>query len=328
MNNQQLKIRIMQISLAFSFLLMAIKFAAFFITNSNAVLSDALESIINVAAGSFALFSIYYSSKPRDIDHPYGHGKVENISAGFEGGLIFIAGISIIAKAIYGFFYPHEISELDLGLALTVFAGICNFFMGFFLVKKGEKHNSLTMVADGKHLISDTVSSVGLAVGLAIMFFTKIYWIDNALAIIFGAIILSTGYKLISESVTGLMDEADIGKLQQVIKIFNENRRKKWVDIHKLRVLKHGSLLHVDCHLTLPWFDSLEETHKEVSEAEKLIRKHLGDEVEFFIHADPCLPECCSVCILDTCTHRKQPFQKKLDWNLENILPDSKHKIS
>ncbi len=322
------KIRIMQISLAFSCALMAIKFAAYFITNSNAVLSDALESIINITAGSFALFSIYYASKPKDADHPYGHGKIENLSAGFEGALIFIAGASIIAKAGYGFFYPNEIAALDAGLALSGFAGICNFFMGYYLVKKGEKYNSMTMVADGKHLISDTVSSIGLVVGLSVMFFTKIYWIDNAMAVIFGAIIFRTGYQLIKESITDLLDEADTVKLNQVIKIFNDNRRKKWIDIHNLRVLKHGSQLHVDCHLTLPWYDSLEETHKEVSEAEILIRKHLGDEVEFFIHADPCLPACCSVCILDDCKYRKQKLVKKLEWNLENIVPDTKHKIN
>ena len=131
----KIKIRTMRLMLVFSIILMGIKFAAYFITNSNAVLSDALESIINVAAGAFALFSIYFASKPQDIDHPYGHGKIENISAGFEGALILIAGASIICKAIYGFFYPSEIGALDIGLALSAFAGICNFFIVYYLIK-------------------------------------------------------------------------------------------------------------------------------------------------------------------------------------------------
>lgn len=318
----------MRLMLAFSIVLMGVKFAAYFITNSNAVLSDALESIINVVAGVFALYSVYFSSKPKDIDHPYGHGKIENISAGFEGALIFIAGASIIVKAIYGFFYPNEIASLDAGLALSAFAGVCHFFMGKYLIKKGQQHNSMLMVADGKHLVSDTVSSIGLVAGLAIMFFTGIYWIDNALAIIFGAIIFRMGFKLIREAVNGLLDEADMEKINQVVKILNENRRKKWIDIHNLRVLRHGSWLHIDCHLTLPWYDSLEEAHKEVNALEELVKEHLGDEVEFFIHADPCLPSSCPICPLNECQYRQLPFVKKLDWTLENILPDTKHKIS
>lgn len=318
----------MRVMLLFSLALMGVKFAAYFITNSNAVLSDALESIINVTAGAFALYSIYFASKPKDIDHPYGHGKIENISAGFEGALIFIAGASLIVKAIYGFFYPNEIGALDAGLALSALAGVCNFFMGRYLIKKGKQHESMVMIADGQHLLSDTVSSIGLVIGLAVMFFTKIYWIDNALAIIFGAVIFRMGFRLIKEALTGLLDEADTSKLSQMITIFNKNRRKKWIDIHNLRVLKHGSLLHVDCHLTLPWYNSLEETHEEMHELEKMVKKNLGDETEFFIHADPCLTSSCPICPVDDCKYRQQPFVKKLDWTLGNILPNTRHRIN
>lgn len=318
----------MWLALGFSIVLMSIKFIAYFITNSNAVLSDALESIINVVAGLFALYSVYYASQPRDTDHPYGHGKIENISAGFEGALIFIAGASIVGKAVYGFFFPTEISGLDMGLALTVLAGAGNFFMGYFLVSRGKKHDSVLMVADGKHLISDTVSSIGLVAGLAIMYFTKIYWIDNALAVIFGLVIFRTGFLLMKESLTGLLDKADTHKLNLVIKTLNESRRKNWIDIHNLRVLKHGSLLHVDCHLTLPWYNSLEEAHREVNDLESLVKSHLGNEIEFFIHADPCLPVSCPICPVDDCIHRKHPFEKKIPWTLDNLLPDTKHKIS
>lgn len=322
------KIRTMRLTLILSIILMGIKFLAYYITNSNAVLSDALESIINVVAGAFALYSVYFASKPRDKDHPYGHGKIENISAGFEGALIFIAGASIIIKAIYDFFSPYEIAALDAGLALCAFAGLCNFLIGNYLIKKGKKHDSMIMVADGKHLVSDTVSSIGLVIGLGIIVITEIYWIDNVLAIIFGAVIFRTGYKLIREALTGLLDEADTEKLNQIIKIFNENRRERWIDIHNLRVLKHGSMLHIDCHLTLPWHLSLEEAHKEVDELEYLVIKELGQDVEFFIHAEPCAPDSCSICSFESCEKRTQVFEKKLNWTQENLLPDCKHKSS
>lgn len=315
----------MRVTLLFSILLMGIKFYAYYITNSNAILSDALESIINVAAGCFALFCIFYASKPKDEDHPYGHGKIENLSAGFEGALIFIAGISIIANGINGFFHPHPLNELDMGLLLSAFAGICNFLMGSYLVRKGKKYNSVLMTADGKHLISDTISSVGLILGLGIIYFTGILWIDNLLAIVLGGIILSTGFKFIRQSVFNLLDKADVELLNRLIDVLNKNRRMKWIDVHNLRVLKYGSQLHVDCHITLPWYDSLEQAHEEVESVEKIVKGNLGGEIEFFIHADPCLPLSCSICTMGDCKFRKTGFVKKLLWTIENLLPDSKH---
>jgi cation diffusion facilitator family transporter len=321
------KIRTMRTMLFFSIALMAIKFTAYFITHSVAVLSDALESIINITAGAFALFSIYYAAQPKDIDHPYGHGKIENISAQIEGVLILIAGISIILKGIYSFFHPPELEKLDSGLVLAGFAGLCNFFMGNYLIKKGKYYNSLIMIADGKHLITDTVSSIGLIIGLGVIYFTHIFWIDNLLAIIFGAVILWAGFKLIRESVFNLLDKADIEKLNQLIDILNKNRRTKWIDMHNLRILKYGSQLHIDAHLTLPWYETLEQTHEEVRAMEKIIKENMGDEIELFIHADPCPTSSCPLCAVENCAHRKFPFVKRLKWTIENIIPDTKHII-
>ena len=183
------------------------------------------------------------------------------------------------------------------------------------------------MMADGKHLISDTISSVGLVAGLLLIYFTKISWIDYALTIGFGSFIVFTGFKLVRESVTNLLDKADYGKLNHLIDLLNKNRRPKWIDMHNLRVLKYGSHLHVDCHITLPWYDSLEDSHNEVSELEKLVKENMEQEIEFFIHADPCLPMSCPVCIVKECAHRKTPFVKKLEWNMDNLLPNTKHTI-
>lgn len=313
--------------LFFSIALMSIKFVAFLMTHSNAILTDAFESIINVIAGAFALFSIYFASQPKDENHPYGHGKMEYFSAGLEGGLILIAGTYIIVRSTIHFSHPVPIHSLDIGLYLSVFAGFCNYLMGTHLVKKGKIHNSTLMIADGKHLLSDTVSSIGLVLGLAIVFFTKIYWLDNVIAIIFGIFIIYTGYALLKESVNSLLDEADYGKLDELIAILNKNRREKWIDMHNLRVLKYGSHLHVDAHITLPWYDNLEDSHAEVSAVENLIKDKLEGEVEFFIHADPCLPISCPICIMTDCKLRKAEFVKRLEWTLHNVLPDQKHSL-
>lgn len=326
-NKDLFKIRTMRAVLIFSIMLMIIKFAAYYITKSNAVLTDALESIINVVAGGFALYSVYFAAQPKDENHPYGHGKIEYISAGLEGGMILIAGAGIFYKAIYGFFNPTEISDIDTGVYLTAFAGLCNFFIGRYLVKQGNKHNSALMIADGKHLVSDTISSIGLIVGLIIIYLTEIYWLDNLIALIFASFIFYTGYKLIRESLSSLLDEADYVKLKQVIEVLNTHRREKWIDIHNLRVLKYGSYLHVDAHITLPWYDKLEDSHTEVTAVENLIKEKLQGEVEFFIHADPCLPTSCPICILSDCPVRKHEFIQRLNWTIENTLPDEKHKL-
>ncbi len=317
----------MRMMLIFSIVLMIIKFIAFLLTHSNAILTDALESIINVVAGSFALYSIYVSSIPKDENHPYGHGKIEYLSAGLEGGLIVIAGVGIIIKSIINFFHPYQIHSIDLGLYITLFAGVCNFFMGSFLVKKGKQNNSILMIADGKHLITDTISSIGVVIGLAIIYFTKIYWIDNFVAILFGFFIFHTGFKLLKQSLNSLLDEADYEKLNHITEILNTNRKIKWIDIHNLRVLKYGSHLHIDAHITLPWYDNLESIHKEVSDLENLIKEKTEGDVELFIHADPCLPISCDICSILDCTFRKSKFVKKLDWNLSNMLPDKKHQL-
>ncbi len=317
----------MRTMLVFSIVLMIIKFAAYILTHSNSILTDALESIINVVAGSFALYSIFVASLPKDENHPYGHGKIEYLSAGLEGGLIVIAGSGIIVKSVLNFFHTTEIHSLDFGLYLTVFTGGCNYIMGKYLINNGKKNNSALMIADGKHLISDTVSSIGLVVGLAVMYFTKIYWLDNVIAILFGGFIFYTGFKILKQSLNSLLDEADYEKLNHITELLNANRKDKWIDIHNLRVLKYGAHLHVDAHITLPWYDSLEDTHTEVTAVENLIKEKTEGDVELFIHADPCLPTSCAICAIKNCTYRKNDFVKKLDWNMENMLPDTKHKL-
>jgi cation diffusion facilitator family transporter len=321
------KISTMRKMLLFSIALMVVKFVAYLFTHSTAILTDALESIINVVAGGFALFSIYYSSQPKDKNHPYGHGKIEYLSVGIEGGLILLAGGSIFVKSVMGFFHPAIVESINIGIYLSVFAGGCNYWMGTYLLKHGKAHHSSLMVADGKHLITDTISSIGLVIGLIIIYFTKYYVLDNIIALFFGGYIFYTGYQLLKESVNNLLDEADYEQLDKVVNILNEHRTEKWIDMHNLRVLKYGAHLHIDAHITLPWYDNLDASHGEVTAVEQLITTKLEGEVEFFIHADPCLPSSCPICPIKDCAVRKQPFVKRLEWTLENLLPDQKHQL-
>lgn len=305
--------------------LMGVKFLAFFLTNSNAILTDALESIVNVVAGSFALYSLWLAAHPRDENHPYGHGKVEFISAGLEGGLIIIAGGVIIGKSIYNFFYPQDIEQLDWGLALTAGAGAVNFALGWYLVREGKKRRSMTLHADGKHLMSDGWSSLGVIVGLAVILLTGIEWIDNVVAMAFGGYIMLAGIKLIRSSVAGIMDEADIDLIKQVIEILNKNRRPNWIDIHNLRIIKYGSSLHVDAHITLPASLTFQQVHDEMEAIDHIITEHFGPETEFFLHPDPCVPALCCICTTHTCQEHQVPLSLREKWTLENVMRNKKH---
>ncbi|AMS26285.1 cation diffusion facilitator family transporter [Bacteroidetes bacterium UKL13-3] len=322
-----IKIKAIRNVLIAGIVIMLIKFIAFFITHSNAILSDALESIINVVAGAFAYYSLKVAAKPKDIDHPYGHGKIEFISAGFEGGLILLAGIVIIGKSIMNMLHPIPIDKLEVGALLATVAGIANFLLGRFLIKTGENHKSITLIADGKHLQSDTWSSLGLVVGVVIIHLTGLVYLDNVFAIIFGGIIIFTGYNLVRKSLAGLMDEADESIIKGVIEVLNENRNENWIDIHNLRILQYGSSYHIDCHITLPWYNDLKTSHDELKNIEELITAKFHDKVELFIHPDPCLPFSCSLCQLTACAVRIRPFESKIEWTSANVMRNEKHRL-
>ncbi|MDP2386586.1 MAG: cation diffusion facilitator family transporter [Bacteroidota bacterium] len=320
------KKQLMKIVLIISICLFVVKFAAYFLTNSNSILTDAVESIVNILTGAFALYSIYYAAKPKDEDHPYGHGKIEFLSSGFEGAMILTAGIGMIFKGASSFFDKDELQNLDWGLYLTVFAGAVNGVMGFVLIKRGEKEGSVTLVAEGKHLLSDTWSSVAIVFGLVAIYFTKIVWIDYVLAIVIGLMITYTGFRLVKESIDNLLDKADVAHIKEVISLLEKNKQDKWIDVHNLRVLKYGDHLHIDCHVTLPWYDPLSVSHEEVDAIGKLIKNEMHEKIEFFIHADPCVPPySCSVCPISTCEHRKAAFDHRVEWTAANVLPDKKH---
>lgn len=309
------------------FLIMMVKFLAWYITGSTAILTDALESIINVLAAGFALYSINFSRIPKDENHPYGHGKIEFLSAGFEGGLIILAGISMLVKGVWDFVNQETLESLSLGIYLTAGSSIANLVLSIFLKRSARELNSLALSADADHLITDVYSSVALIAGLIVISFTGWYWLDPLVALVFASFILFTGYKLIRTSLAGLLDEADYELIEELVDVLNRERRDKWIDIHNLRVQKYGERIHVDCHVTMPWYYNLEETHREVDAIDELVNHHMGAKVEFFIHVDPCKPSSCPICKIEDCRVRQHPFEKQINWKMKNILPNKRHGV-
>jgi cation diffusion facilitator family transporter len=308
-----------------SVVLLAAKFIAYYLTHSVAILTDALESIVNVAAGFIGLYSLFVASKPRDRDHPYGHGKAEFLSAAIEGTLITTAGALIIYKAIQQLVHPVEIKKLDLGIWVVAITAFINFIVGFYCVRVGKKNNSLALVASGRHLQSDTVSTIGIIGGLLLLFFTGEKWIDSVVAMIFALFTMYTGYKILRRSIAGIMDEADEKLIGEMVTMLNNNRPENWVDLHNLRVIKYGSMLHIDCHLTVPWYLNVHEAHAEIDTLAKLIRDKYGEAIELFVHSDGCLPFQCHICNNLDCSVRQHEFEYRVTWTLENVSQDKKH---
>ena len=308
-------------------LLFIIKMVAFWVTQSVAILTDALESTVNVIAGFIGLYSLYIAGKPRDENHPYGHGKAEFLSAAVEGTLIIVAGLVIIYESVLHFIYPKELQQLDRGIILVALTAVVNFIVGYISIRNGKKNNSLALVASGKHLQSDTWSTLGIILGLVLIKLTGLTWLDSVTAIVFAFIIMYTGYQILRHSLAGIMDEADKELLQDMLAVLNANRRTNWIDLHNLRVIKYGGQYHIDCHLTVPWYLNVIEAHKEVEELGKLIKKEFGTVFELFVHTDPCLDFSCPICTKDDCMVRQQLFKKQVEWTVENVLKDKKHSL-
>lgn len=304
---------------------MLAKFVAFFITNSNAILTDAAESIVNVLASGFAFYSIYLATLPRDENHPYGHGKVEFFSAFVEGVLIGIAGIVILVKSVYGLFYGNEVSDLYDGALIIAGTGVINLIIGLYLIRTGKTNKSLTLEADGKHLLSDAVSSAGLVVGILIIQLTQILWLDSAISILLGIYIVFNGYKLTRKSVGGLMDESNLELVKEVVEVLQQHRQPSWIDVHNLRAQQYGADLHIDCHVTLPYYFDLNTVHREISDIDRLINQTVNHKTELFIHADPCLPACCNYCRMANCPVRAEAFKGEIKWSMENVTKNQKH---
>ncbi len=169
---------------------------------------------------------------------------------------------------------------------------------------------------------------LGIIAGLILLYFTKISWIDSAVAILFAFIILATGYRIIRTSIAGIMDEADDELLKNMVDMLNANRSVNWIDMHNLRIIKYGPTLHLDCHLTVPWYFNVHEAHKEIDSLSGLVRNKYGESVELFVHSDGCLDFSCPICDKMECPVRKHAFVKKITWTMENISSNNKHQLN
>lgn len=320
MNENIIKQKVQGWIVTLSILILCGKFLAFYITNSVGILTDAMESIVNVVAGLISLYSLRWAAKPKDKDHPFGHGKMELISASIEGILISIAGGVIIYEGIQRLFSPATIEKLDIGIIVVAIAGLMNYIMGWYSIRIGKRHNSIALIAGGKHLQSDTYSTIGLVIGLLLLYYTKIAWIDSALALIFGSIIILTGISILKKTVANLLDKANDELLRNMVQTIEEHRQPDWIDIHNTKIIQYGSYLYIDCDLTLPWFYNIVESHDACENLKHTLISKFTDRIQVSVHSDPCGMKHCEHCMVSVCTSRQAPFVALEELNISTII--------
>lgn len=316
----RLRMKAAAISLGAAVCIFGAKLLAYLLTDSAAILSDALESIVNIVAAAMAAFSVWYASQPADENHPYGHGKIEDFSAGVEGALIVLAAAGIVFAAVPRFFAPRPIEQVGLGTLLVVGATLANGVLGWYLVRTGQRLHSRAIEADGRHVLADVVTSVGVVVALGLVVLTDLTWIDPLMACLVAAHIVGSGLRLMRTSIGRLMDEADDDALERLAGYLDTHRPPEWIDAHELRAWWSGDVLHVDVHLVLPHYWTIEHSHRDAESFVRAVNAAIGLRCEVVVHVDPCSDTWCSTCEVADCPVRAQPFATASAWTRDQLV--------
>ncbi len=325
LSNAKLKAAI--ISLVLAVFLFAVKTYAYYLTHSSAVFSDALESIVNIVSGIISVIVIIVSLQPADKDHPYGHGKIELIASGLEGGAIFVAGFLIIMEATHELIVGVQLKNLDFGLVLIIGAALVNGLLGGYLVRTGKKTNSQALTASGQHILSDFWTSLGVVIGLILVKLTGILWLDPIAAIIVALNICFTGYRLVFQAGRDLMDASDLALIEEFGRLFEAHAFPGIIRFHHTRLIKSGSFHHIDLHMVVPEYWDIAYAHDKSDEFEASVIKDYDFDGEMHFHLDPCRKKYCTICDVKECPIRLQAFVKRVPFSLEELLSPEESEV-
>jgi cation diffusion facilitator family transporter len=311
------------IYLIVSFVVFALKTAAAIKTQSTALFSDALETLVNIAAAIISLIVLKFISQPKDENHPYGHGKAEFISSAVEGGFIFSAGLVIFVEGCRNLVSPRGMEFNDVGLVVSGIATILNVLLALYLRRMANRRHSVMLQASSSHILSDVWTTVGVLIALGITKITGFLWIDPLIAIFLACFLFHEGYKVLRESFSGLTDELDPKILNEISmafqKVVEAGEAPGLIDLHEVRFIRSGHFHHVDAHLVVPRFWLVSKTHTFMEELEKKVVNAYRFDGEMAFHIDPCGPENCEACDYANCTVRSKAFVKRKTFTPEHV---------
>jgi cation diffusion facilitator family transporter len=308
------------ISLVASVVIFAMKVGAYYLTHSTAVLSDALESTVNVLAAFAALIILRIAAQPADEDHPYGHGKLEHFSAAFEGGLIFFAALMIMREAVDSLYQGKTAHQLESGMAVVAMAAVFNLVLGLYLKRIGKKEKSEALRASGAHVISDVWTTVGVIVGVGLVLVTGLQWIDPVVAIAVALNLAYEGYKIVRRSGGSLIDEVDVDVLSDLAECLQRNRTPGIIDIHHLRTIRSGRFHHIDAHLVIPEYWNISHAHMICDTFESEVVSDYSFDGEIAFHLDPCKRAFCSACKMADCPIRRHEYVKQNPFTVASLI--------
>ena len=287
MQNRASLTRFAWLSIAAAVATIILKTGAYFLTNSVGLLSDAIESLVNLAGAIMALGMLTIAARPADESHVYGHSKAEYFASVTEGFLILGASIGIISAAVNRLLHPRELEQLGLGLGVSIAASAVNFVVSRILLREGKNRRSITLEADAHHLMTDVWTSIGVISGVAIAGFTGWQILDPLVAIAVALNIIWTGVQLVRRSVSGLMDAALPDQEQKLIRDVMEKYREKGVNFHALRTRQAAARRFVSVHMLVPGDWTVHDAHHIAEDLESDIRAALGGVVTVFTHIEP-----------------------------------------
>ncbi|MCC6845954.1 MAG: cation diffusion facilitator family transporter [Bacteroidetes bacterium] len=278
--------RAMNISLVVGVMMLAVKWTAYILTGSAAVFSDAIETIVHIAAVGFASYSVRLTYRPPDYNHHFGHEKISYLSAGMEGGLIILAAIVIIYQATDKILYGIELEKVGIGTALTLFTGGVNTILGVYLLRRGKQRGSIIIEANGKHILTDAWTSAGAIVGLVAAKLSGYMIIDPIVALIFGGNIIFEGVKLMRNSVYGLMDGVNPLHEQLIAQTLTVYCETHGITYHRLRLRESAGKIYVDFHLQFPDGTPIEKAHAIATAAEESVAKSVSVKSDVISHLE------------------------------------------
>lgn len=313
------------ISLAVSFVVLAIKVAAYAASGSSSLLSDALETVVNVITATVAFFILDFATQPADEDHPYGHGKAEFVSAAFEGGLVVFAALAIIVEGARALVFGVHLKDLSEGMLLAIVASMINLVVGLYIRKIGRRESSVTLEASAVHLLSDVKTTGAVVIGLLLVQATGWTWLDPVLAILVGVHLVWEGGTIVRRSFAGLVDEMDEKSLTALSESMQRHRQPGIIDIHLMRAIRSGSFHHIDAHMVVPEYWDVLKVHEMAHEFERKVMVDYPFDGEFAFHQDPCRRKYCEACEVSDCPIRREPFQRRQSFDIKNLISPSEY---
>ena len=274
------------LSIAAALVTIALKTAAWLITGSVGLLSDAAESVVNLVAAVVALFALRVAARPADKNHHFGHSKAEYFSSAIEGVMIFVAAVVIVGFAIQRLIVPRPLEAIGVGLLITVGASLINGAVAVVLLGAGARHNSITLRADGHHLMTDVITSAGVVVGIGLVWLTGWDWLDPLVALLVGVNILWTGWRLVSESASGLMDEALPKETNARLREILAEHEEETVKFHAFRTRISGARAFMEFHMLVPGAWSVQQGHDAMEDLVDLIQAEFT-ELRVIGHLEP-----------------------------------------